>query len=67
MPDDMPVTTPPEAVTVASAGSPLVQVPPVDASLSVTAAPTHTPGGPVMATGAAITITVVLVVQPPTE
>jgi hypothetical protein len=66
VPEDIPVTIPLDAPTLASEGSPLVHMPPGNASLSVTDAPTHTFVGPVMATGAAITVTVVVVAQPPT-
>ena len=64
VPDERPVTTP-DVDTDASEGAPLVQKPPGDASVFVIVFPTHTLDGPAIATGAAITVTVTLVPQPP--
>ena len=50
--------TSPEASTVATLVVLLVHVPPVDASANVVTAPTHAVGVPVIATGAAFTVTV---------
>jgi hypothetical protein len=44
-----PATVPDAGLIVATAVLPLVQVPPVVASLSVTLLPTHSAKGPVMA------------------
>ena len=65
MPEDIPLTTPVAGITVATAGSPLVHVPPMVASSSVTVSPTHTCVGPLIGPGAAITVTVVVAAQPP--
>ena len=64
VPDAIPVTTPVEE-TDAMAGVPLVQNPEGVASVFVIVPPTQTWSGPVMATGAAITVIVTLVPQPP--
>ena len=64
VPEERPVTTP-EEDTDASDGAPLIQVPPGDASVLVMVLPTQTLDKPVIATGAAITVTVTLVPHPP--
>lgn len=64
VPAETPVTFP-EASMLPVAGLPLLHVPPVVASASVTNAPVHTDEGPVMAatTGSVFTVTVAVAVQ----
>ena len=58
----MPLTTPP--VTVAIEVLLLLHVPPLTLLLSVVVAPTHMLAVPVMAGGAAKTVTAIVVAQP---
>jgi len=67
VPDDSPVIMPVEEPMDASDGLPQVQKPPGVGSVFVIVLPTHTVAGPDIATGAAITVTVTLVPQPPDE
>jgi hypothetical protein len=53
VPAETPPTTPDPSPTVAMEASPLVQVPPLVASLKVATDPAHTAGMPVIANGAA--------------
>ena len=59
-PDATPTTLPLLLPTVAKEVLLLLQVPPVEASLSVIAKPTQTDVGPVMATGSGFTVTVLV-------
>ena len=60
----MPETTPP--TTVAIAGSPLLHIPPVVASVNVTVLPTQTDGlGGNIPPGAVFTVTTVVAKHPP--
>lgn len=59
-PAKTPVTTPLSAFIVATAGVPLLQVPPVVAELSVTVEPAHTLKVPVISAGKAFTTIVTL-------
>ena len=64
----MPVITPDEEPTVATAGLPLVQVPPAGLPVRVNDAPTHTrANAPVLIpriTGTGFTVTAVVIKQP---
>jgi hypothetical protein len=62
VPPDMPVTVPDREPTVATPGAPLLQVPPVVASLKVIAAPAHALVIPVIGNGDC-TITWIVVVS----
>ena len=59
----MPLTTPPPD-TVAVGVALLLQVPPVTASLNIVDDPKHILATPVIPAGAAVTVTVLTVVQP---
>ena len=59
-----PVTTPVSEPMVAIPVLPLIQVPPLTASLSVIVEPTHTAVGPVMAVGILYTVTTAVAIQP---
>ena len=63
VPKDMPVTTPLANPTVATAGLPLVHVPPADVLLSVVVAPKQTNGVPEI--GATVTTETVAVTKQP--
>ena len=65
VPEATPVTTP-VGDTVATAGFPLLQVPPGEASDKFIVEPTQTFERPVIGAGDAVTFTVVEVEQPPT-
>ena len=64
MPTVAPVTAPVVEFTVAAVVL-LLQLPPVTASVYITVAPTHTPGGPMMAVGVGLTDIVSVTVQKP--
>ena len=63
VPPETPVTTPVEAVTVATELLLVVHVPPVVALLNVMLLPWHTEAGPVMGVSR-VTVSVVVAVQP---
>ena len=64
MPADTPVTIPVEVPAVAMVGDTLPQVPPPLASVSVIVAATHTVDGPLTGEGSALTVKVLVRVQP---
>lgn len=66
VPAVMPVTTP-VAFTVATAILLLVQLTPVLVVLNVVVRPTHSDGLPLIAAGNALTVTVVVLIQPAEE
>ena len=66
VPPVTPVTTPVDELTVATAVVPLLQVPPLVASLSVVVAPAHATAVPVIANGNGLTV-IVLVETPISE
>ncbi len=63
VPATSPLTTP-ALLIVAAVGLVLLHTPPVLVVLSVVVLPTHTCGVPVMALGSALTVIVVVVIQP---
>jgi hypothetical protein len=65
VPAAMPVTIPEEDPIVAMAGRLLSQAPPREVLLNAIVAPAQTTGGPVMAAGNGLTVTVKAVLQPP--
>ena len=64
VPSATPFTIPVAGTTVASVTSPLLQVPPVLASVSAVVAPTHSPEAPVMLSGKGSTVNTDVVIQP---
>ena len=64
VPADTPVIIPVDKPAVAIPVLPLLQVPPVVASLNTVAAPTQTVAVPVMGEGNGLTVTVTVVLQP---
>lgn len=64
VPVAMPVTTPVEEPMVAIVGVLLVHVPPVAVLLSVAVAPTAKDVLPVMPAGGAVTVAMLVVIQP---
>ena len=65
VPFEIPVTTPLEEPTVATAGTLLIHVPPPGEELNVLVEPVQRPSTPVMAPGEELTVTVVAAKQPP--
>jgi hypothetical protein len=64
VPADIPVTVPLPSI-VATAGVPLLQVPPVTALVSISEEPAHTTGAEgLMAEGVVSTVTVLVAAQP---
>jgi hypothetical protein len=64
VPAATPVTTPVDTPTLPIAGALLIHVPPGTTSVSVTADPTHTAPGPIIAAGNALTVTITVAAQP---
>ena len=65
MPVATPVTTPVAGSTVATAGKLLIHVPPAVASVKVTLPVAHTDVGPDIMAGSGLTVTTMLLRQPP--
>ena len=65
VPGVTPVTKPDPVITVATAGVPLLQVPPPASPLSEVVKPWHTLNVPVMAVGNALTVITFVLLQPP--
>jgi hypothetical protein len=63
-PTDTPVTIPEEEPIVATAGLLLLHVPPGVGSVIVAVSPEHALAGPLIARGAAFTVTIMDVAQP---